>query len=100
MPEGLGPWPPLLGGFGVFLWLVRLVIGYQSTIGERYGKEIARLDAELIAQRAVETELRARIETLEEGQQELRYLRRVTRQAGLYNPWNYGLSEEEAGEHG
>jgi hypothetical protein len=84
----------------VFLWLVRLVISYQTTIGERYGKEIQRLDAELIAARGVEVELRARIEMLEEGQQELRYLRRVTRQAGVYSPWNYGLTEEQAGEHG
>jgi hypothetical protein len=94
MPEGLGPWPPLLGGAGVFLWLVRLVIGYQSTIGERYGKEIERLDAELIAARGVEVELRARIEKLEDGQNELRYLRRAARQAGIFNPWDGGGLEE------
>lgn len=93
MPEGLGPWPPLIGAASVFLWLARLVIGYQSTIGERYSKEIARLDAELVAARLVEQELRKRIELLEDGQNELRYLRRTVRQAGLFNPWDYGVSE-------
>lgn len=93
MLEGLGPWPPLIGAASLFLWLARLIIGYQSTIGERYSKEIARLDAELVAARLVEQELRKRIEVLEDGQNELRYLRRTARQAGLWNPWEYGVSE-------
>jgi cell division protein FtsB len=88
VPEGLGPWPPLLGGFGAFLWLVRLVINYQSTIGERYGKEIERLDSELQQARAENTKLRTRIEALEDAQGELRYLRRITQQHGIYNPWD------------
>lgn len=97
MPEALGPWPTLVGAASVFLWLVRLVISYQSTIGERYGKEIERLDAELIAARAVEVDLRSRIEALEAGQHELRYLRQAARRAGIFNPWDgsgvQGMSE-------
>lgn len=102
MPEGLGPWPPLLGSAGVILWLVRLVIGYQSTIGDRYRTEIARLDGELIATRAINDELRARIERLEDGQNELRYLRRVAVEHHIYNPWApVGMEgPDEAGEHG
>lgn len=87
MPEGLGPWPSLVGAGATFLWLVRLIIGYQSTIGERYGKEIERLDTELQAARAENTKLRTRIEAIEDAQGELRYLRRVTQQHGIYNPW-------------
>jgi len=100
MPEGLGPWPSLLGAASVFLWLIRLVIGYQSTIGERYGKEIERLDAELIAARAVEVELRDRIERLEDGQHELRFLRRAVQQAGIFNPWADGVRGTDERESG
>jgi hypothetical protein len=95
MPEALGPWPPLLGGAGVFLWLVRLVIAYQHTIGERYGKEIDRLDSELVAAREVEAELRARVGVLEDQQNELRYLRRASAHAGVFNPWQGGLEGAE-----
>lgn len=87
MPEVLGPWPPLIGGIGAFLWLVRLIIQYQHIIGGRYGKEIERLDAELEAARDANTRLRHRIEALESDHSELRYLRRMSAQAGIYNPW-------------
>jgi len=70
-----------------------LVIGYQSTIGERYGKEIERLDAELVAARMVEKELRERIEALEDSQHELRYLRRAARHAGVFNPWEHEAAD-------
>jgi cell division protein FtsB len=83
----------------VFLWLVRLVISYQSTIGERYSQEIARLDSELQEARTDNAKLRARIEALEDGQGELRYLRRIVTQHGIYNPWAPpGLEEVTEGD--
>jgi hypothetical protein len=85
----------VLGGAGVFLWLVRLVINYQHTIGERYGKEIDRLDAELVAAREVEADLRTQLGVLEEERHELRYLRRASAHAGVFNPWEGGLEGAE-----
>jgi hypothetical protein len=87
MPEALGPWPSLLGAAGAFLWLVRLIIAYQTQIGDRYSREIRRLDGELRAARDENAKLRGRIETLEDNQSELRFLRREAGHHGIFNPW-------------